>query len=111
MKGRFEQPFDLHAALKFPGDLKYDLILQDNDSIYIKENNNMIIMEVPDYKQFGMDTTMCFLPIGFRGNYGVKWYLNQFGGPILTSKVDGNCNHFQIDRGIDIVHLKGIVKE
>lgn len=108
VKGHFEQPFNLHEALKFPGDLKYDLILQDNDSIYIKENNNMIIMEVPDFKQFGMDTTMRFLPIGFKGNYGVKWYLNQFGGPILKSKVNGTVTISRLTGELISSTLKGL---
>jgi len=36
-----------------------------------------------------MDTSMQFIPIAFKGNYGVKWYLDQFGGPILSSKING----------------------
>jgi protein involved in polysaccharide export with SLBB domain len=107
-KGRIEQPFNLHNALTFPGDLTHDLILQDNDSVYIEENNNMIILEVHDYKQFGMDSSMRLLPIGFKGNYGVKWYLNQFGGPILKAKVNGTATISRRTGELMSATLKGL---
>lgn len=87
--GRIEQKFDLQLALKYPGDISYDPILQDQDSILIGEVNNMIRIEVTNYKLFGMDSTMEVIPLSFKGDYGVKWYLDRFGGNILPSNVNG----------------------
>lgn len=86
---RFEQKFDLPLALQNPGNISFDPILQDNDSVYIGEINNVIFLKVPDFKIFGLDSSMQYLPLSYKGNYGIKWYLKQFGGNILQSKVEG----------------------
>ena len=101
MNGRIEQKFNLPLALQFPGDIRYDPILLDKDSIYIEEINNMIFLEVPEFKTFGMDSSMQYLPFSYKGNYGVKWYLNQYGGNILQSNVEGI---------ITVLNLTGEVK-
>jgi uncharacterized membrane protein len=49
----------------------------------------MIFLEVPEFKTFGMDSSMQYLPFSYKGRYGVKWYLNQYGGNILQSNVEG----------------------
>jgi hypothetical protein len=110
IKGRFEQPFNLQSALNFPHNVNYDPILQHNDSVYIEEINNIIFLEVPDYKQFGMDTSMRFIPVAFKGNYGVKWYLDQFGGPILTSKIDGTVTISRLTGELVSANLKDLSK-
>jgi hypothetical protein len=110
IKGRFEQPFNLQSALNFPHDIKYDPILQHNDSVYIEEVNNIIFLEVPDFKQFGMDISMQFIPIVFKGNYGVKWYLDQFGGPILTSKMNGTVTISRLTGELISANLKDLSK-
>jgi hypothetical protein len=110
IKGRFEQPFNLQSALNFPHDVNYDPILQHNDSVYIEEINNTIFLEVSDYKQFGMDTSMQFIPIAFKGNYGVKWYLDQFGGPILTSKINGTVTISRLTGELISATLKDLSK-
>ncbi len=110
IKGRFEQPFNLQSALKFPHNVNYDPILQHNDSVYIEETNNIVFLEVPDYKQFGMDTSMRFIPVAFKGNYGVKWYLDQFGGPILTSKINGTVTISRLTGELVSANLKDLSK-
>ena len=109
-KGRFEQPFNLQSALNYPHDVNYDPILKHNDSVYLEEINNTIFLEVPDYKQFGMDTSMQFIPIAFKGNYGVKWYLDQFGGPILTSKINGTVTISRLTGELLSATLKDLSK-
>ena len=110
IKGRFEQPFNLQSALNFPHNVNYDPILQHNDSVYIEETNNIVLLEVPDYKQFGMDTSMRFIPVAFKGNYGVKWYLDHFGGPILTSKIDGTVTISRLTGELISANLKDLSK-
>jgi protein involved in polysaccharide export with SLBB domain len=110
IKGRFEQPFNLQSALNFPHDVSYDPILQQNDSVYLEEINNIVFLEVPDYKQFGMDTSMQFIPVAFKGNYGVKWYLDQFGGPILTSKINGTVTISRLTGELISATLKDLSK-
>ncbi len=110
LKGRFELPFNLQSALNFPHNVNYDPILQHNDSVYIEEINNSIFLEVPDYKQFGMDTSMQFIPVAFKGNYGVKWYLDQYGGPILTSKINGTVTISRLTGELVSANLKDLSK-
>ena len=110
IKGRFEQPFNLQSALNFPNNVNYDPILQHNDSVYIEETNNIVFLEVPDYKQFGMDTSMQFIPVAFKGNYGVQWYLDLFGGPILTSKINGTVTISRLTGELISANLKDLSK-
>ena len=110
IKGSFEQPFNLQSALNFPHNVNYDPILQHNDSVYIEEINNIIFLELPDYKQFGMDTSMQFIPVAFKGNYGVKWYLDKFGGPILTSKINGTVTISRLTGELVSANLKDLSK-
>jgi hypothetical protein len=84
--------------------------LQHNDSVYIEEINNTIFLEVSDYKQFGMDASMQFIPVAFKGNYGVKWYLDQFGGPILTSKINGTVTISRLTGELISATLKDLSK-
>lgn len=110
IKGHFEQPFNLQSALNFPHDVNYDPILQQNDSVYIEEINNIVFLEVFDYKQFGMDASMQFIPVAFKGNYGVKWYLDQFGGPILSSKINGTVTIARLTGELISASLKDLSK-
>lgn len=101
LNNRYEQKFNLLLALQFPGDIRYDPILQNNDSIYIGEINNMIFLEIPDFKSFGMDSTMKNIPLIYQGNFGVKWYLKQYGGHVLKSNMEGI---------VTVLNLSGEVK-
>jgi protein involved in polysaccharide export with SLBB domain len=104
--GRHEQKFNLPLALQFPGDLRFDIILEDRDTVFIGEINNMIFLEVPDYRLLGMDTSMKYLALPYQGHFGVKWYLSQYGGSILTSKVEGMVTVSNVSGRVKSASLK-----
>ena len=53
---------------------------------------------------------MQFIPLAFKGNYGVKWYLDKFGGPILTSKINGTVTISRLTGELISANLKDLSK-